>query len=943
MRPRTDLDEPIRLPPAPAAPPRAAFPLWAALVPVAGAVVLWQVTGSVLTLWFAALGPVVAVATLLDTGRARRRDRRRGRAAAAAALVRARAEVEHRQDLERDARWRATPRAAGYLADPDEVWRRVPGRGDLLVVGAGEAPSGVRVDADDERTETRELRRSAGVLAGAPVTVPVRAGIAIVGPQVAAEAAARALVAQLCLALPPGEARLVATPEEWMRRTPHAVATRGLRIWVGDAGVPVPEDAEVPIVRVGAGIAPPRCAAVLRLDAPDAGRLEIGGTTTAVRPEVLGREHAGAVADLVATRATAVAGAATSAVPFEALSDAPTGGLRVALGADRGSLVVVDLLDDGPHAVVIGVTGSGKSELLTTWVAALAERHGPSAVTFLLVDFKGGRAFDVLTPLPHVVGVVTDLVDDTTRRAIDSLGAEVRHRERVLGEHGARDVSELNGILPRLVIVVDEYAALTARHPEFHDMFADIAARGRALGMHLILASQRAAGFRDAVLANAPLRIALRVTDPADSRAVIGCIDAAALPGGVDDRGTALVRRAADVEPRPMRVSLCPPDAITGIADRSRSAEPAPVRRPWLPELPARIPLDAVRAEGTVVLGVADQPERQRQHVLLLEDDSPGLFVIGRAGSGRTTVLRTIARQVPVHRLRIVPSDLEEAWDAVDGLASAGPGDVIVVDDVDLLIGRFPLDHAAAVAETLERVAREARARGIRLVVSAQRLTAATGRIADQLPRRAVLATASRTDHVAFGGDGAHHDPRTPPGRGRLDGVLVQFADPGEGDARTGAPPTVRPWTPEQPTALVAPDGRATRSTLAVWEAAGLEVVPLGAGGIADPRGQASVLAPGRIVWGPPEAWVGRWRALAAGVDDALLVIDAACAADVRLLTGRRDLPPFAAPGRRRAWVFAGDQPPMRVELPSGPPEERPAADRGTPENRRLRRADARA
>lgn len=932
MRTRTELDDPIRLPAAPGEPPRAAFPLWAALVPVVGAVALWQVTGSVLTLWFAALGPVVAVATLLDSGRARRRARRRARAEAAAALARARAEVEARHARERDTRWKATPRVGGYLADPDEVWRRVPGRSEVLVVGAGEAPSGVRIDVDDDRAEARDLRQSAAVLAGAPVTVPIRAGVAIVGPTVAAEAAARALVAQVCLASPPGEARLIATPEEWMRRTPHAVATRGLRVWVGDAGVPVPDDADVPIVRVGPGIPPPRCAAVLRLDAPETARLEIDGTSTVVRPEMLARGRGEAVADLVEARAVAVDGAGPAGVPFAALADAPPGGLRVALGADRGGLVPIDLLDDGPHAVVIGVTGSGKSELLTTWVAALAQRYTPAAIAFLLVDFKGGRAFDALTPLPHVVGVVTDLVDDTTRRAIDSLSAEIRHRERTLADHGARDVSELDGILPRLVIVVDEYAALTARHPEFHDMFADIAARGRALGMHLILASQRAAGFRDAVLANAPLRIALRVTDPADSRTVIGCIDAAALPGSVEDRGTALVRRAADAEPRPMRVSLCPRDAVAEIA---RTAAGTPVRRPWLPELPHRVPLDAVRTGRGIVLGVADEPEHQRQRLVRLDDDGPGLFVVGRAGSGRSTALRAVAAQVDAARLRVIPADLEAAWDAVDGLRSCRPGDVVVVDDVDLLIARFPLDHGAAIAEALERVAREARARGIRLVVSAQRLTAATGRIADQLPARAVLATASRADHVAFGGDGEHHDPRMPVGRGRMNGVLVQFVDPGEQHALVAPAPSPGVWMPQHPTGLVAPAGSATRSTLAVWRAAGLEVVPLGVGGGVDP---AAAMAPGRVVWGPPEAWVGRWRALSAVVDDAHLVIDAACAPDVRMVTGRRDLPPFAAAGLRRAWVFAGEQAPERVELPGAP-----AGGGETRENRRLRRAEPRA
>ncbi|MFV4915041.1 FtsK/SpoIIIE domain-containing protein, partial [Microbacterium lacticum] len=209
-----------------------------------------------------------------------------------------------------------------------------------------------------------------------------------------------------------------------------------------------------------------------------------------------------------------------------------SGSLAAVVGVSGGEPVTLDLVADGPHAVVIGVTGSGKSELLTTWILAMCRSRSPREVSFLLVGFKGGRTFDALVALPHVTGVLTDLDEDRALRAVESLRAEIRHRERVLEESGARDIVEAAGALSRLVIVVDEYAALVAVHPGLHDLFADIAARGRALGMHLVLASQRAAGaFRDGVLANAPLRIAFRVTDAADSRAVLGQDDAVRLPG----------------------------------------------------------------------------------------------------------------------------------------------------------------------------------------------------------------------------------------------------------------------------------------------------------------------------------------------------------------------------------------------------------------------------
>src|SRR5690606_25871109 len=117
---------------------------------------------------------------------------------------------------------------------------------------------------------------------------------------------------------------------------------------------------------------------------------------------------------------------------------------------------------------------------------------------------------------------------DGARRGVTSLRAEMRHREEVLARAGAREIGDPALRLARLVIVVDEFAALLAEHPELGDVFIDIAARGRALGMHLVLGTQRAAGVvREALAANCPLRLSLRVADAADSRAVVGVADAA--------------------------------------------------------------------------------------------------------------------------------------------------------------------------------------------------------------------------------------------------------------------------------------------------------------------------------------------------------------------------------------------------------------------------------
>lgn len=868
-------------------PRRPPFPVWALVVPAAGAAILWQATGSPTVLWFAALGPLVAVASLLDGARVARRERRRSAGRAAAALRSAEAELEERHARERADRWQTTPDVTRLLAVPDDLWRPRAVR-DVVVVGSGDSVSATRVEGD----VLPDFRRSAATLRHAPISVPLTAGIAVVGPAVPAASIARALVMQICLVHAPGEVSLVAAAEEWARELPHTSRGGGLRLWWG-WGAP-PPDVDIAIACVGPAVAPPpQCAAVLRVAGVDEAVLGFGGTSAPLRPESIGRGQAASIVPVLLERAVSVGGDDVTPLRFDDLPTHGGAGLTAALGGGRGGPVSVDLVDDGPHAIVVGATGTGKSELLVTWITTLARSLPPSRVNFLLVDFKGGRAFDSLASLPHVAGVVTDLDDRNAVRAIDSLAAEVRHRERILAELGARDIAEANGALPRLLIVVDEYAALTATHPAMHDMFADIAARGRALGMHLVLATQRAAGFREAVLANAPLRIALRVADAAESRAVLGSADAAALPGGRADRGTALVTGPADTQPRLLRATLCPPAAIESVARASAGARPA--RRPWLPPLPNRVALGDLRQEGAVVLGLADEPAEQRRRVVVLDRRAPGVAVLGRAGSGRTTLLRTIAAQVPPDRVCWVPHDLEAAWDVISGLHEIPGGWVVVVDDLDRLIGSLPDDYGVAAATTLERLAREARSRGIQFVCAAQRITGVVGRIVDHLPDRAVLAAVSRSEHVAFGGDASHHDPSAPAGRGRWADALVQFADPGDvrppGDA---AAPAV--FEPRCATAFVAPPTGSTHDVLDHWRGRGIEVVSVD---------QTASLQPGRVVWGTPEAWIGRWRgAVAATRMRSQLVVDAACGSELRLVTGSRSLPPYAAPGRGRAWVI---------------------------------------
>jgi S-DNA-T family DNA segregation ATPase FtsK/SpoIIIE len=363
------------------------------------------------------------------------------------------------------------------------------------------------------------------------------------------------------------------------------------------------------------------------------------------------------------------------------------------IGVGTGGPVAVDLVADGPHLLVAGTTGAGKSELLRSLVAGLAAGTEPDALVFVLVDFKGGSAFDELAGLPHVVGLVTDLDHSRAQRALRSLDAELRHREHTLRAAGTADLDSYlgagapGGPLPRLVVIVDELATLKAELPGFVDALVGVAQRGRSLGVHLVLATQRPRGaLSENIRANTDLRIALRVQDPAESTDVIGGPDAAALDRATPGRAllragasamvafqtatTATVDARTDGETALITVGASPsrtvpatesadarrnrlPSLVAAIAAAfERSGRPRP-RRPFLPPLPSVIHLEPLlrRGEGgdmgglpaRVPFAVADDPDRQRQAPWAWRPAEGGLLVLGLVGSGTTTALSSLA------------------------------------------------------------------------------------------------------------------------------------------------------------------------------------------------------------------------------------------------------------------------------------------------------------
>ncbi|MEU5159064.1 FtsK/SpoIIIE domain-containing protein [Streptomyces sp. NPDC020875] len=222
----------------------------------------------------------------------------------------------------------------------------------------------------------------------------------------------------------------------------------------------------------------------------------------------------------------------------------------IRLGAGYSGPVTFDLVKDGPHALVAGTTGAGKSELLQAMVASLAAANRPDEMTFVLVDYKGGSAFKDCVRLPHTLGMVTDLDSHLVERALTSLGAELTRREHMLAAVSAKDHAEYRAMrrrdpalapLPRLLLIIDEFATLARDVEQFIPGLVSIAQRGRSLGIHLVLATQRPAGVVTAdIRANTNLRIALRVTDAGDSQDVLETNDAVTI--SADTPGRALAR-----------------------------------------------------------------------------------------------------------------------------------------------------------------------------------------------------------------------------------------------------------------------------------------------------------------------------------------------------------------------------------------------------------------
>lgn len=371
------------------------------------------------------------------------------------------------------------------------------------------------------------------------------------------------------------------------------------------------------------------------------------------------------------------------------------GMLRVPIGMGVNGPVWIDLNDNmhGPHGIIAGTTGAGKSELLQSLIVGLAITHHPHLVNFVLVDFKGGAAFKPFEKIPHTVGMVTDLSGKLTERALVALKSELKRREHMLSHANAKKISEYIYMrtqdptmepMPHLFIVIDEFAELAKEHPTFMEGLVSVVQKGRSLGVHLILATQKPTGsVNPSIWSNLKFRICLRVASLADSRDMLGRSEAALLPSTIPGRAyfqigsevfdlfqsarISLPARVANEAALAARQSnlnaseIIDQKVLMDIIEPYSETLGEQLFKPWPAPLPHRVSLPEVYTQAkrqaptmqpgqppygwlTCPVGLMDLPAEQRQEPWLLDMPRSGghVLIAGASGTGKSVFLRTL-------------------------------------------------------------------------------------------------------------------------------------------------------------------------------------------------------------------------------------------------------------------------------------------------------------
>lgn len=371
------------------------------------------------------------------------------------------------------------------------------------------------------------------------------------------------------------------------------------------------------------------------------------------------------------------------------------------IGVSKSGVVSLDLHDKahGPHGLVAGTTGSGKSEILQTYILAMTTLFHPYEVAFVIIDFKGGGMVNQFKELPHLLGAITNIDGRAINRSLKSIKAELQKRQRLFADADVNHIDkyikkyksgEVSTPLPHLIIIVDEFAELKAEQPEFMKELISAARIGRSLGVHLILATQKPSGqVNEQIWSNSRFKLCLKVQSQEDSNEVLKSPLAAEIkePGraylqvgnneifelfqsaysgasekaddskvkeftifGLNDSG----RRVPVYVQKKQKTgegSSTQLDAIVKyVSDYCKGIGLDKLPDICLPALNEKIPFEISEKKSSTQfmaeIGVFDDPDNQNQDVYSVDVSNNNIIIIGSSQSGKTTVLQNIIRSL---------------------------------------------------------------------------------------------------------------------------------------------------------------------------------------------------------------------------------------------------------------------------------------------------------
>lgn len=384
-----------------------------------------------------------------------------------------------------------------------------------------------------------------------------------------------------------------------------------------------------------------------------------------------------------------------------------TKSMAAPVGVSKTGIVMLDLHDKahGPHGLVAGTTGSGKSEILQTYILSMATLYHPYEAAFVIIDFKGGGMVNQFAQLPHLLGAITNIDGNAINRSLKSIKAELQKRQKYFAQADVNHIDkyirkykagEVSEPLPHLIIIVDEFAELKAEQPEFMKELISAARIGRSLGVHLILATQKPAGqVNEQIWSNSRFKLCLKVQSKEDSNEVLKSPLAAEIkePGraylqvgnneifelfqsaysGVperEDEGTGKAFTIYEVPDGGKKVPVYVKKKNKGqegmnnqlgaivsyVSEYFRS-----IQIPQLPDIclpPLReciefppVSKEAVQEQKKEVgfyawIGVYDDPDHQNQDQYAVNLSAANMIIIGSAQTGKTTILQNVIRSL---------------------------------------------------------------------------------------------------------------------------------------------------------------------------------------------------------------------------------------------------------------------------------------------------------